>query len=382
MRHLFRLSSTNASLLAITMASAVVSPVVIPAPTVAQVNAPTSVNFTDVTANYWASPFIQVLAQNNIISGYPDGTFRPDRPVQRAEFAAMIQKAFEQPVVRQLEPGGFRDVPADYWAAAAIQEAYETGFMAGYPNNLFQPTQNIPKVQCIVALTSGLGITATSASEAVLSTYYTDFTTIPNYAISSVTAATAANMVVNYPNVRVLNPQRTLTRAEAAAFLYQALVKQGRLQPLASNLTAASYIVVGSTSTNQDIVSIASSSDSFKTLTSLLQTAGLTSILQQPGQFTVFAPTDQAFAALPAETLQQLQQPENREVLIKILRYHVLSNQVTSSQLSSGEVNTFEGQPINVQVDSATNKVSINDASVIQADVQASNGVIHVIDQV
>ncbi|MDJ0736057.1 MAG: fasciclin domain-containing protein [Nostocaceae cyanobacterium] len=382
MRHLFCLSSTSASLLAITMATAVVSPVLIPTPTIAQVNVPASVTFADVPADYWASPFIQVLAQNNIISGYPDGTFKPERAVQRAEFAAMIQKAFDQPVVRQLEPGGFRDVPVDYWAAAAIQEAYETGFMSGYPNNLFQPTQNIPKVQAIVALTSGLGLTATSASEAVLSSYYNDFNAIPNYAINSVTAATAANMVVNYPNIRVLNPQRTLTRAEAAALLYQALVKQGRLQPIASNLTAASYIVVATTSVNQDIVSIASSSDSFRTLTSLLQTAGLVNILQQPGEFTVFAPTDQAFAALSPETLQQLQQPENREVLIKILRYHVLSNQLTSNQLSSGEVTTFEGQAVNVKVDSATNQVAINDASVIQADVQASNGVIHVIDQV
>ncbi len=381
MHSFFNLSST--SLLAISMTTAVVSPMVIAPPTIAQVNTPTAVSFTDVSSNYWASPFIQVLAQNNIISGYPDGTFKPEQPVERAEFAAMIQKAFEQPVVRQLQTGGFSDVPPDYWAAAAIQEAYETGFMAGYPGNQFLPTQQIPKVQAIVALTSGLGVTASDTSGTVLSSYYTDFNAIPSYAVGSVTAATTANMVVNYPDVRQLTPQRTLTRAEAASLLYQALVQQGRAQALASNLPAASYIVAGSPTNNQqDIVTIASSSDSFQTLTSLLKTAGLANALQQPGQFTVFAPTDQAFAALPQETLQQLQQPENREVLIKVLRYHVVPNELTASQLSAGELTTFEGQPVNIKIDSQTNQVAVNNASVIQADVQASNGVIHAIDQV
>lgn len=203
----------------------------------------TAVSFPDVDPNYWAYPFIQNLAANNIISGFPDSTFRPEEPVERAEFAAMIQKAFEQNRVRQLSPGGFTDVPPDYWATAAIQEAYESGFMEGYPGNLFQPAQEIPKVQAITSLASGLALTPTGSAVDLLNTYYTDAGQIPPYAIEPVAAATQANAVVNYPNVNTLNPLQPLTRAEAAAHIHQALVRLGQLQPIPSNFAAASYIV-------------------------------------------------------------------------------------------------------------------------------------------
>jgi uncharacterized surface protein with fasciclin (FAS1) repeats len=340
-------------------------------------------NFTDVSSDYWALPFIQALSARNIITGFPDGTFKPNQPLTRAEFAALIQKAFNQNPVRQLSAGGFRDVPTNYWAASAIQEAYETGFLSGYPGDVFQPNQQIPKVQAIVGLTSGLGLTTNENASNILSTYYTDSSAIPNYAVNNVAAATQANIVVNYPNVNQLNPQVPLTRAEAAAILYQALVRQGQVQPLASNLAATNYIVAGGgTQATNDIVSLAASSTSFSTLSSLLKTAGLADILQQPGPYTVFAPTNEAFAALPPSTLQQLQQPENRELLIKILRYHVVPGELTASQLSSGEVKTFEDSPVNIKVDSATNQISVNDARVLQSGVQASNGVIYPINQV
>ena len=345
---------------------------------------PTStVNLSDVSSDYWARPFIQALADNNVIAGFPDGTFRPNQAVTRAEFAALIQKAFgNQNRVRQLNPGGFSDVPANYWAASAIQSAYETGFLAGYPGNVFRPNQEIPRVQGIVALASGLGLTPSSTgTSSDLSTYYNDASSIPNYAVNSVTAATQSSIVVNYPDVKQLNPQQSLTRAEAAALLYQALAKQGRVQPIASNLPATQYIV-GGTQRGTDIVSLAASSSSLTTLTSLLKTAGLTDILQQPGPYTVFAPTDEAFAALPAATLQQLQQPENREALIKILRYHVLPGAVTASQFSPGKLATDEGRPVNIKIDRANNQVEVNNARVIQADVKASNGIIHAVNQV
>jgi hypothetical protein len=203
----------------------------------------TATNFSDVDSDYWAQPFIQTLAAKNIISGFPDGTFRPGEPVDRAEFAAMIANAFNANATRQLDETGFSDVPGDYWATSAIQEAYETGFLEGYPNNEFQPNQEIPKVQAIVALANGLDLTSADAASVELSTYYTDADAIPEYAIAPVTAATQANLVVNYPNVQQLNPDAPLTRAEAAAHIYQALVQSGQAEPLASNRTASSYIV-------------------------------------------------------------------------------------------------------------------------------------------
>jgi uncharacterized surface protein with fasciclin (FAS1) repeats len=374
---LFSLGLTVATIspLALTVAVSAqeTPPVTTPSPT----TTPSTTSFSDVSADYWASPFIQALAQRNIIAGFGDSTFKPEQAVTRAEFAAMIQKAFNQNSVRQLPQGGFSDVPANYWAAAAIQKAYETGFMSGYPQNRFQPNQRIIKVDAIVSLGSGLGLTGGDVNS--LSTYFTDASAIPSYATEKVAAATTANVIVNYPDLKVLNPSTPLTRAEAAAHLYQALVKLGQVQPLASNVPAASYIVAGTPP--QDTGSTPTPSNSFNTLTSLIQAAGLESTLQQ-GQFTIFAPTDAAFAALPPETLQRLQQPENKATLARILQYHIVPGQLTASQLKTGELRTVEKKSVNVQVNSADNQITVNNAQVIQADIKANNGVIHAINQV
>lgn len=401
---LFRWSSASIALLAFGVTAGAVAPIMISATALAQATtpaptptptAPTSPvpKFPDVPADFWAQPFIQALAARNVITGFPNGTFRPEEPVDRAEFAAMVASAFNQNPVRQLAPGGFKDVPPDYWAVSVIEEAYETGFMSGYPGNLFLPNQQIPKVQAIVALANGLGLTPTGTVANLLDTYYTDAGIIPDYALDDVAAATEANVVVNYPNVRVLNPLTPLTRAEAAALLYQALVRLGQVQPLPANVTAANYIVGGTpgasqtppptpTMASRDIVALAASSNSFTTLTSALKTAGLAETLQGEGPFTLFAPTDEAFAALPKGTLQRLLQPENRETLARILRYHVVPGAVTASDLSAGELKTLADRPVNIQIDPATNEIAVNDARVMQPNVRASNGMIHVINEV
>ncbi|MEC4815460.1 MAG: S-layer homology domain-containing protein [Scytonema sp. PMC 1069.18] len=393
MSRLFHWSSLSTAFLVLGVTTAVATPFIIPTSVLSQETTPTqtaptttpATNFPDVPQDYWAQPFIQALAARNVIVGFPDGTYRPNQAVTRAEFAAMIQKAFDQQQVRQLSPGGFRDVPPGYWAASAIQEAYETGFISGYPNNLFRPNQQIPKVQAIVALTSGLGLTTTTGTTSDILNTYSDASAIPSYAVNNVAAATNANLVVNYPNVNVLNPSVPLTRAEAAAHLYQALVRLGQVQPIPSTVAAANYIVgrtdggtqtPDSTPTANDIVSVASSSPSFTTLTSLLKEAGLADTLQQQGPFTVFAPTDQAFAALPTGVLQKLQLPENKEVLTRILTYHVVGGQVTSA----GAQTTLQGAPVNVRVTGA-NQIKVNQSNVTQAS-KTTNGTIYAIDQV
>jgi uncharacterized surface protein with fasciclin (FAS1) repeats len=131
-----------------------------------------------------------------------------------------------------------------------------------------------------------------------------------------------------------------------------------------------------------NIVALASASDSFKTLTTALQAAELTATLSGEGPFTVFAPTDAAFAALPPGTLQELLKPENKATLVKVLTYHVVPGKVLSSQLRAGQVKTVEGSSVNVRIDAAQRKVMVNNANVTQADIQASNGVIHAIDKV
>ncbi|MBE9015323.1 beta-Ig-H3/fasciclin [Chroococcidiopsis sp. CCALA 051] len=131
----------------------------------------------------------------------------------------------------------------------------------------------------------------------------------------------------------------------------------------------------------ENLVALAAANDSFKTLTAALKAAGLTETLSGQGPFTVFAPTDAAFAQLPQDALQELLKPENKDILVKILTYHVVPGNVTSSDLKSGEVKTVEGGAVNVQADPSKG-VSVNDASVVQPDIKASNGVIHAIDKV
>lgn len=279
-------------------------------------------NFPD-TKNYWAQPFIAALAERNIVTGYPDGTFRPNQTVDRDEFAAIVRQAFSQQRERQISSGSaFKDVPKGNWAAPAIEEAYETGFMSGYPGGNFRPQQPVSRAEALVALARNLSLkdesaanqapaaaaiatnkaqakpaaaqpnrrarrqialpfaslalmqpfvtprsaqaapaSATSASTpanqksaaknsansqqsaALLKQYYTDANRIPKYAVSSVAEATRAGIVVNHPNRKVLNPTKPATRGEIAAFMHQALVDSGRIQPLPQNQGAAKYVV-------------------------------------------------------------------------------------------------------------------------------------------
>jgi uncharacterized surface protein with fasciclin (FAS1) repeats len=129
------------------------------------------------------------------------------------------------------------------------------------------------------------------------------------------------------------------------------------------------------------IVDIAAKNKSFKTLVAALKAADLVETLSGEGPFTVFAPTDAAFAKLPKGTLTKLLKPENKEQLKKILTYHVASGAVTSKMLKSGQkVATVEGGNVTVKI--RGKKVTINNATVIKPDVVASNGVIHAIDTV
>ncbi len=131
----------------------------------------------------------------------------------------------------------------------------------------------------------------------------------------------------------------------------------------------------------KDIVDTAVAAGSFKTLVAAIQAAGLAETLKGKGPFTVFAPTDEAFNKLPAGTVETLLKPENKEKLKSILLYHVVAGDVTAAKVvKMSSAKTLDGQDLNVMVNDGT--VMINDAKVIQADVMASNGVIHVIDTV
>jgi hypothetical protein len=233
MSNLTRWQSGTAAFLALGLTVGTVAPLVAPAPSFAQ-----STAFSDVSSSYWARDFIAQLSQRDIIAGFPDGTFKPDAPVTRAQFAAMLNKA-NQYLKKSTIRGGtdFVDVSSRYWAYSAIQTAYTTGFMAGYPGNIFRPEQNIPREQVLVSLANGLNY-STSTPTSTLLNYYNDASNISSYARDPIAAATDNRLVVNYPNLRTLNPIRNATRAEVAAFLYQALVKEGQ-----ASVISSAYIV-------------------------------------------------------------------------------------------------------------------------------------------
>lgn len=192
---------------------------------------PPPIDFRDVPDNFWGRDFIDVLSSRNIIKGFEDYTYRPNEPVTRAQFAAILQQAFDKQI-RQ-DKFAFQDIPEKFWAVQAINEAISSGFLKGYPDKIFKPDQRIPRVQVLVALVSGLDLKAPANPDKILSVYK-DAKDIPNYAKEKIATATANGLVVNYPDVATFQPNKEATRAEVAAMVHQALVRLGRLQPTTS----------------------------------------------------------------------------------------------------------------------------------------------------
>jgi uncharacterized surface protein with fasciclin (FAS1) repeats len=149
---------------------------------------------------------------------------------------------------------------------------------------------------------------------------------------------------------------------------------------LIAAILATGFAAPAFASDPQDIVDTAVGAGSFGTLVAAVQAAGLVDVLKGDGPFTVFAPTDEAFAALPEGTVESLLLPENKDTLVAILTYHVLSGKVMSGDLSDDmSAATVQGSTIMIDLDNA---VMVNDAKVVAADIEATNGVIHVIDKV
>ncbi len=176
------------------------------------------VTLSDVRG-HWAEVFIQALVDRKILSGFPDGTFRPQNSLTRAEYAALIAKAFNRPLVRPVIP--FPDVPGNFWARAAIEKATRMAFIAGFPDGTFRANQQLTRVQAIVALVSGLGLSGGSPG---LLEVYSDRAQIPSYATNAIATATQNRIIVNHPQLNLLNPLRPISRAEIAVMVYQALV--------------------------------------------------------------------------------------------------------------------------------------------------------------
>lgn len=152
------------------------------------------------------------------------------------------------------------------------------------------------------------------------------------------------------------------------------------MKTLRNALFAAASLFAVSSASAADIVDTAVANGSFKTLVAAVQAAGLVDTLKGAGPFTVFAPTDAAFAALPAGTVDDLLKPENKDKLAAVLTYHVIAGKVMSTDLTDGQkAKTVQGAEVTFDLDGGA---KVNDAAIVTADVAADNGVIHVIDKV
>jgi parallel beta-helix repeat protein len=199
---------------------------------VAQVSAPMTgpTQFSDIES-HWGAAFIQGLVTRGLIRGFPDGTFKPEASITRAEYAAIIAKTFDLPRQTGVGTGVFVDVAADFWASGAISQAASMGFVSGFPDKTFRPQQNLTRVQALVSMVSGLGL---SGGNPNVLQFYGDRAQIPSYATEAIATATQQRLVVNYPKPNQLEPMRSITRAEVAALIYQALVSTGRAEAIAS----------------------------------------------------------------------------------------------------------------------------------------------------
>lgn len=159
-------------------------------------------------------------------------------------------------------------------------------------------------------------------------------------------------------------------------------MKTQKLFKLTLGALVALFVITSSAKAqSKDIVGLAVGNENLSTLVAAVKAGGLVETLQGDGPFTVFAPTDEAFAALPKGTLEMLLKPENKDKLVAILTYHVVAGKVMSTDLSNGQkAKTVQGEQVDVAI--RRGDVKISGAKVVAADVQAKNGVVHVIDKV
>lgn len=192
--------------------------------------------FLDVPQGYWARDFISPLVERGILRGFPDGTFRPNQVMTRAEFAVLLTQFPWSDWLGEADPPNpiapFRDVDPDYWAAMAIAQVAQWGLMTGDPNGRFRPQASLSRLEALLTLSKGLQDLPPPNLD-ILNAYHDRFV-IPASAQETIALATQQQLVVTYPDPHFLNPNRLATRAEVCAFLHQLLSDRGELPPIQS----------------------------------------------------------------------------------------------------------------------------------------------------
>lgn len=194
-------------------------------------------DISDVPTTYWAYPYIASLYDQGLLPDFPDSQFQPDRQLTRAEFAALLSRSLVQ--APSVETPAFSDVSDAYWAADAISQVVDAGYMSGYPDGTFKPDQLVPRYQVFVTLVSGLGLPQPGEPAAILSPFQ-GVQDLPGWSLGQVAAAAERRLVVNHPDPQNLAPQEIATRAQIAVMIHQALLTQGQVDAIESEFIVPS----------------------------------------------------------------------------------------------------------------------------------------------
>ena len=184
--------------------------------------------FPDVPNGYWASCEIDKLAVNDVVVGYPDRLFKPSKNISRAEFATMIVKGFEKDMYSCAPEKLFSDVPMNHWANSAITAAVHQDLLKGYPNGTFMPNHNVTRAEALCALAKAVKCPTMEKCKAqeILSKY-SDGASVPEWAIIPIATALEKGALNNSPNPRMIAPFKDASRADIAAMLQNIRVSAG-----------------------------------------------------------------------------------------------------------------------------------------------------------
>ena len=215
----------------------------------------TAFQFPDVSTNHWAASQIDILSDQGVIVGYPDGTFKPDDNVTRAEFASMAIKALGQEHAKVAQPVNFTDITPDYWAYDAIQKALFFDLISSDTSSIFRPDDNVSRAEATTVSVNALTTQEISPAKAIeVLSKYSDINSIPKDFLIPAGKSEILNMIVVAPgNTKpALEPTRPATRAEVAAILYN-MREQAKLNPNAKlaeamrKKTGEGYVIEGAT---------------------------------------------------------------------------------------------------------------------------------------
>ena len=189
--------------------------------------APIASVFDDVPDGYWASCDINTLAENNIVAGYPDRTFKPSLPVSRAEMATLVVKGFNLNDDVSCPSAMFKDVPKSHWANKTIAKAVANGLMAGYPNNTFKPNQPISRAEAYSIMAKGINCPMDECKAEDVLKQYCDGDSVPNWAKVPVAKVIESGGISEFPNPNEIAPNKDASRAEIASMLENVRVAMG-----------------------------------------------------------------------------------------------------------------------------------------------------------